>query len=64
MCQKRHSKENLLRQCQQECKPTETRAKDEFEKKVECFNENWIVVEANQKPPNLPHEYKRKRRNQ
>ena len=48
MCQKHHSKENLLRQWQQECKPTETKAKDQFEKKVECFNENWMVVKANQ----------------
>ena len=45
---------------------TETRAKDEFEKKVKWFKENWMVEKANQKPQNLSHEinneYKMKER--
>ena len=30
------------------CKSTESRAKDEFEKKVEWFKENWMFEKANQ----------------
>ena len=36
--------ERLLRLWEQECKSTEARAKDEFEKKGQWFKENWIVV--------------------
>ena len=64
-----HSKEfteKLLKHWEQKCKLTEARAKDEFEKKVEWFKENWKVEKANQKPQNLSHEinneYKMKER--
>ena len=45
----------LLRH-EQECKSTEARAKDEFEKKVKWFKENWMVGKTNPKPQNLSHE--------
>ena len=54
-----HSKEfteKLLKHQEQECKSTEARAKDKFEKKVEWFKENWMVEKANQKPQNPSHE--------
>ena len=64
-----HSKEltqKLLRYWEQECKSTEARAKDEFEKKVQWFKENWMVEKVNQKPQNLSlkgnNEYKMKER--
>ena len=64
-----HSKEltqKLLRYWEQEYKSTEARAKDEFEKKVEWFKENWMVEKVNQKPQNLSlkgnNEYKMKER--
>ena len=64
-----HSKElteKLLKHWEQECKSTETKAKDEIEKKVEWFKENWMVEKAHEKPQNLPHErnneYKMKER--
>ena len=47
-----HSKElreELWRHWQQECKSTEARTKDEYEKKVEWFKENRMVEKANQK---------------
>ena len=56
-----HSKElteKFLKHWEQECKSTETRVKNEFEKKVEWFKENWMVEKAHQKPQNLPHERK------
>ena len=54
-----HSKkltEKLLKHWEQERNSTEARPKDEFEKKVEWFKENWMVEKANQKPQNLSHE--------
>ena len=64
-----HSKElteKLLKHWKQKCKSTEARAKDEFEKKVELFQGNWIAEKSHQKPENLPHErnnkYKMKER--
>ena len=54
-----HSKdltEQVLRHWAQECKSTEARAKNDFEKKVEWFKETWMVEKANQKPQNLSHE--------
>ena len=64
-----HSKElteKLLKHCEQECKSTEARAKDEFEKKVEWFKKNWMVEKTDHKPQNLQHErnneYKMKER--
>ena len=54
-----HSKdltEQILRHWAQECKSTEARAKNDFEKKVEWFKETWMVEKANQKPQNLSHE--------
>ena len=63
-----HSKElteKLLKYWEQECASTEARAKDDFEKKVEWFKENWMV-EKTHKPQNLLHErtneYKMKER--
>ena len=56
-----HSKElteKLLKHWEQECKSTEDSAKDEFEKKVEWFKENWMVEKAHHKPQNFPHERK------
>ena len=56
-----HSKElteKLLKHWEQECKSTEARAKDEFEKKVEWFKENWMVEKTHHKPQNLLHERK------
>ena len=55
-----HSKElteKLLKHWEQECTSTKARAKDEFEKKVEWFKENWMV-EKTHKPQNLLHERK------
>ena len=51
-----HSKgltEKLLKDWEQECKSTEVGAKDEFEKKVEWFKENWWLIKhiKNQKFP-------------
>ena len=64
-----HSKElteKLLKHWEQECTSTEARAKDEFEKKVEWFKENWMVEKTHHKPQNLLHErnneYKMKER--
>ena len=42
-----HSKEKLLKLGEQESKSTKTRAKNDFEKKVEWFIENWMVEKAN-----------------
>ena len=56
-----HSKElteKLLKHWEQECTSTEARAKDEFEKKVEWFKENWMVEKTHHKPQNLLHERK------
>ena len=49
--------ENLLKHWEQECKSPEARAKDEFEKKVQWFKENYMVEIANPKPQNLSHKY-------
>ena len=64
-----HSKElteKLLKHWEQECKSTEARAKDEFEKKAEWFKENSMVEKTHHKPQNLLHgrtnEYKMKER--
>ena len=64
-----HSKEltgKLLKHSEQERKSTEARAKDEFQKKVEWFKENWMVEKTHHKPQNLLHErnseYKMKER--
>ena len=46
--------EKLLKHWEQECTSKEARAKDEFEKKVECFKENWMI-EKTHKPQNLLH---------
>ena len=54
--------ENLLKHWEQECKSPEARAKDEFEKEVEWFKENYMVEIANPKPQNLSHKYKIKDR--
>ena len=54
-----HSKElteKLLKYWEQECASTEARAKDDFEKKVEWFKENWMVEKTHNKPQNLLHE--------
>ena len=57
--------EKLLKHWEQECKSTEARAKDKFEKKVEWFKQNWMVEEIH-KPQNLlrerNNEYKMKER--
>ena len=55
-----HSKElteKLLKYWEQECASTEARAKDDFEKKVEWFKENWMV-EKTHRPQSLLHERK------
>ena len=54
-----HSKElteKLLKHWEQKCTSTEARGKDEFEKKVEWFKENWMVEKTHHKPQNLLHE--------
>ena len=55
-----------MKHWEQECKSTEARAKDEFEKTVEWLKENWIAEKVDQKPQNLSHvrnnEYKMKER--
>ena len=60
------AKEKFLKHWEEECKSTEARAKDEFEKKVEWFKENWMVEKTHHKPQNLLHErnneYKMKER--